>query len=108
MLKVRFTDGSEYEVFSNKFSDEIPIKITPDDEISLILNKMTDSNLSKIEFISEDDTISEVYKNKHFGHAEIQGQRLSIFLSDIDEVTQHLNELDQAIVELASLITGEE
>ena len=110
MLKIRFADGSAYEVISPlvKFSNEIPIKITSSNEISLILDKMTDNNLSKIEFLSDDDSVTEIYTNKCFDHAEIHGQKFSIFFTDIDETTQHLNELDQAIVELASLIAGEE
>lgn len=108
MLKVKFADGSNYEIFSlDHFFDEIPIKISSINEVSLILNKMTDSNLSDI-YLMSDDEIIEAYKNKHFERAEVHGQKLSIFFTDIDETTQHLNELDQAIVELANLITGEE
>ena len=108
MLTVKFNDGSTYEIFSNHFPNEVPIKISSTEEVSQILEKMNDVTLAKISFIAEDGNITQIYKNQHFHHAVVNGSKLSIFFEELDKSTVHLNELDQALVELANLIVGED
>ena len=112
MEKVVLKDGTEIEILNGATENSFSVLCCTNEEVTEIVNKLTEENLSEYKILAEDGTECTTLADKYVKSYTVNTEENTVRfdLADVDTVSKRLTELeagqelqDEAIMKLATM-----